>query len=276
MRQPQFRSRLARCPSSARASKGDGPASATAWPCRLRGFRWRLAPCDDGVISVRPPCASRQKRHARHRCAMRQIAGDPAQLRFDPLDAVGAPPAPSPAGPPCDHRSLFYLVAAVAVILLGLSKGGFFGLGVIALPLMSLYVPPLQAAAILVPVVLAQDVIDDLDLSKDLERLEPEGDDPRHGGGDRRRRHCSPLRFPPPHPACNRADRHRLRAALLARPRASSSWHSAQCRDRRVIGAIGGFTTLLANAGGPAWQIHLLRRTSTSSPMRARSPCCLR
>jgi uncharacterized membrane protein YfcA len=25
-----------------------------------------------------------------------------------------------------------------------------------------------------------------------------------------------------------------------------------------IIGAVGGFTTLLANAGGPAWQIHLL------------------
>ena len=32
---------------------------------------------------------------------------------------------------------LFYLLATVAVILLGLSKGGFFGLGVMALPLMS-------------------------------------------------------------------------------------------------------------------------------------------
>ena len=54
---------------------------------------------------------------------------------------------------------LFYLVTAIAVIMLGLSKGGFFGLGVMGLPLMSLYVPPLQAAAILIPVVLAQDVL---------------------------------------------------------------------------------------------------------------------
>jgi hypothetical protein len=53
----------------------------------------------------------------------------------------------------------FYLLAAVAVILLGLSKGGFFGLGVMALPLMSLSVPPLQAAAIILPTVLAQDAL---------------------------------------------------------------------------------------------------------------------
>ena len=54
---------------------------------------------------------------------------------------------------------LFYLLAVVAVILLGLSKGGFLGLGVMGLPLMSLSVPPLQAAAILVPTMIAQDVL---------------------------------------------------------------------------------------------------------------------
>ena len=43
--------------------------------------------------------------------------------------------------------------------LLGLSKGGFFGLGVMALPLMALTVPPMQAAAILLPTVLAQDAL---------------------------------------------------------------------------------------------------------------------
>src|SRR4029077_17567684 len=54
---------------------------------------------------------------------------------------------------------LFYLLTIVGVILLGLSKGGFFGLGVMALPLMSLEVPPLQAAAIILPTVLAQDAL---------------------------------------------------------------------------------------------------------------------
>ena len=42
---------------------------------------------------------------------------------------------------------IFMTVAVFGVCLLGLSKGGFLGLGVMALPLMSLYVPPLQAAA---------------------------------------------------------------------------------------------------------------------------------
>ncbi len=40
-----------------------------------------------------------------------------------------------------------------------MSKGGFLGLGVMALPLMSLFVPPLQAAAIILPTALAQDAL---------------------------------------------------------------------------------------------------------------------
>ena len=49
----------------------------------------------------------------------------------------------------------FVATALAAVSLLGLSKGGFFGLGTMGLPLMSLFVPPMQAAAILLPTVLS-------------------------------------------------------------------------------------------------------------------------
>lgn len=52
----------------------------------------------------------------------------------------------------------FCLVASVAVICLGLSKGGFIGFGLIATPLLALATPPLEAAAILLPIMLAQDV----------------------------------------------------------------------------------------------------------------------
>src|SRR5260370_23865927 len=54
---------------------------------------------------------------------------------------------------------IFMAVAVFGVCLLGLSKGGFLGLGVMSLPLMSLSVPPLQAAAIILPTMLAQDVL---------------------------------------------------------------------------------------------------------------------
>jgi hypothetical protein len=54
---------------------------------------------------------------------------------------------------------LFYLVAIPAVTLLGLSKGGFSGIGAIGLPLMALVIPPVQAIAILIPILLTQDVV---------------------------------------------------------------------------------------------------------------------
>jgi uncharacterized membrane protein YfcA len=53
-----------------------------------------------------------------------------------------------------------YLAAMVsAVILMGLSKGGFAGLGLLSLPLMALVVSPVQAAAIMLPILMVQDVV---------------------------------------------------------------------------------------------------------------------
>jgi uncharacterized protein len=54
---------------------------------------------------------------------------------------------------------VFYLVAIPAVISLGLSKGGFSGLGTLAAPLMAIAVSPVQAIGILTPILLTQDVV---------------------------------------------------------------------------------------------------------------------
>ncbi|MDO8900082.1 MAG: sulfite exporter TauE/SafE family protein [Phenylobacterium sp.] len=54
---------------------------------------------------------------------------------------------------------LFYALAIPAVILLGLAKGGFAGVGAISLPLLALAISPVQAAAILLPVLILQDVV---------------------------------------------------------------------------------------------------------------------
>src|SRR5580704_8597154 len=54
---------------------------------------------------------------------------------------------------------LFYLLAIPAVTFLGLSKGGFAGLGMLATPLLALVVPPLEGAAILLPILIVQDAI---------------------------------------------------------------------------------------------------------------------
>jgi uncharacterized membrane protein YfcA len=54
---------------------------------------------------------------------------------------------------------LFYLAAVPAVTFLGLGKGGFAGIGMVSTPLLALYMPPLQAAAILLPILMVQDAI---------------------------------------------------------------------------------------------------------------------
>ncbi len=52
----------------------------------------------------------------------------------------------------------FYAVAIPAVILTGLSKGGFLGgIGGVAVPMMSLVISPVQAAAIMLPILIAMD-----------------------------------------------------------------------------------------------------------------------
>jgi len=53
----------------------------------------------------------------------------------------------------------FYLLAIPAVTVLGLGKGGFAGLGMVATPMLALVMPPLQGAAILLPILIVQDVI---------------------------------------------------------------------------------------------------------------------
>ena len=54
----------------------------------------------------------------------------------------------------------FYLFAIPAVVLVGLAKGGFTGLGALGTPLMAIGMrDPVRAAAILLPILIAQDVV---------------------------------------------------------------------------------------------------------------------
>jgi len=53
----------------------------------------------------------------------------------------------------------FYAAAVPAVLLVGLSKGGFGGgIGFVGVPLMALVMPPVQAAAILLPILCLMDL----------------------------------------------------------------------------------------------------------------------
>ena len=60
---------------------------------------------------------------------------------------------------PFISEPLFYPFAIIAVTALGLGKGGFAGVGVMATPLLATILPPLQAAAILLPILIVQDAI---------------------------------------------------------------------------------------------------------------------
>jgi uncharacterized membrane protein YfcA len=57
------------------------------------------------------------------------------------------------------ESTLFYALAVPAVILLGLSKGGFAGMGALSLPILAMAISPVRAAAILLPILIVQDVV---------------------------------------------------------------------------------------------------------------------
>jgi uncharacterized protein len=54
----------------------------------------------------------------------------------------------------------FFIYAVPAVMLVGLSKGGIGGaIGLLGVPLMSLAVDPVQAAAIFLPILIFMDIV---------------------------------------------------------------------------------------------------------------------
>jgi len=52
----------------------------------------------------------------------------------------------------------FYLIAGLAALLVGLSKGGISMVGVLATPLLALVISPVQAAALMLPIFVVSDV----------------------------------------------------------------------------------------------------------------------
>jgi uncharacterized membrane protein YfcA len=62
--------------------------------------------------------------------------------------------------PPIIDDPWFYATAVVAVLVLGIAKGGLAGgIGLVAVPLMSLRVEPARAAAILLPILMVMDAV---------------------------------------------------------------------------------------------------------------------
>jgi uncharacterized protein len=154
----------------------------------------------------------------------------------------------------------FYLCAIPAVVLLGLSKGGFQGVSLLSLPLMALAVSPIDALVIMLPILMVQDVVsawayrrtwDGAVLSdqpaKRSHRHRPRLPSRRPGFGSRHRADC-------------RSHRLHLRSSPAV-GRLSQQVHIPS--EPGTIRGIGwgmatGFTSMIAQAGGPTMQILLL------------------
>ncbi|WP_082464009.1 sulfite exporter TauE/SafE family protein [Sphingomonas sp. Leaf17] len=66
---------------------------------------------------------------------------------------------PTPTASTLLHDPWFLIAATLAVVLLGLAKGGLSGLGALATPILAQVVSPVTAAAILLPILIVQDVV---------------------------------------------------------------------------------------------------------------------
>lgn len=152
----------------------------------------------------------------------------------------------------------FYLLAIPAVIALGLSKGGFSGVGTIAAPLLALVIPPVQAVGILIPILLVQDVVTVWSYWRlwDTRILTIMIPGQVAGVGL-----AWLIAAYVPDAAI------RLVIGAIAVAFALSQWFGIAARFAtphpsviagRLWGAVSGFTSFIANTGGPPFQIYVL------------------
>lgn len=157
----------------------------------------------------------------------------------------------------------FYAAAIPAVLLFGISKGGFgAGLGTLAVPLMALVISPIQAAAILLPLLCLMDIVSLWQYRRkwiwpELTVLLP-GSLLGIGVGTILFEYMS-------------ASVIRLIVGTVAVSFTVHYWLSVRGRSASSLtdfprpvgtffGAITGFTSFVAHAGGPPINMYLLRR----------------
>lgn len=153
---------------------------------------------------------------------------------------------------------IFWLVAAFCVLLLGLAKGGFAGVGAVATPILALLLPPLQAAAILLPIIVLQDLITVIAYRRHWDGRNLMIAIP---GGILGVGLAGML-------AAHVTDAHiRLVIGAIGVSFVLWRWFGSAARDAitrpSAIGGmfwstISGFTSTLSHAGGPPWQVYIL------------------
>ncbi len=154
---------------------------------------------------------------------------------------------------------LVYATAIPAIIMAGMSKGGLGGgAGVLSIPLMSLAMSPLDAAAIMLPLLCLMDVQGLWAYRRDWDRslmkvLLPAGClGVAIGGLAAGRLSVAAIEIIIGGIAVVFTLNHwfgRAPAAVAARPSAAKGWFWS---------TIGGFTSYLAHSGGPPLQVYLL------------------
>jgi uncharacterized membrane protein YfcA len=156
----------------------------------------------------------------------------------------------------------FYAVAVPAVLVFAISKGGFGGgLGIISVPLMALAISPVQAAAVMLPILCVMDLFALHKYwgrwsGKDVRLLVPASLIGIAAGT---------LLF-----GAMSAAAVRLVIGLVAiaftlmywfRPRLESETRAVPRSFGIVSGALAGFTSFVAHAGGPPVNMYLLQRS---------------
>lgn len=153
---------------------------------------------------------------------------------------------------------LFWIVAVIAVTLVGLAKGGFTGVGMVGTPMLALVISPLQAVAVMLPILLLQDVISVIAYRKswdawNLKVLIP--------GGLVGVAIAGLLAAYVPDAAV------RLVVGIIGVTFVLWRWFGPSGGDIGIRpsaasgvfwGAVSGFTSTLANAGAPPWQVHMM------------------
>lgn len=152
---------------------------------------------------------------------------------------------------------LFYAVAIPAVILLGLAKGGFSGLGIASTPLLALYLPPLEAAALILPLLIIQDMISIYVYRRDWDawnlKVMLPGAVAGMALGWILASHLSDALV-------------RIVIGLIGLAFVANTWlrrnriepHPATAISGVFWGGVSGFTSFMTQGGGPPFQVHVL------------------
>lgn len=157
----------------------------------------------------------------------------------------------------------FYAVAIPAVLIVGISKGGFAGgLGLLGVPMIALMISPLQAAGIMLPILIAMDMIGTWAYRKSFHRENLLILVPGAAIGIligaltaslvtdafvRLLVGTIAISFALNHWIGHWTGQHSTRTAQPVNRTKGGFW-----------GAVGGFTSFVAHAGGPPFQVYML------------------